>query len=190
MLCENCGKREANVRYEENINGRKKEMNLCEECSKKLGIGNMDFSMPINFSNFLGGFLEDFGNTDFMPMISELKTLKCDTCGYTFNDITNTGKLGCKDCYDVFGTRLDPILKRIQGETHHVGRIGKEIDKKIEKKMGINTESSKKEKDETQNNNKEKTKLEELKENLKQAVKDERYEDAAKYRDEINKLEK
>ena len=29
MLCENCGKREANVRYSENINGRVKQMNLC-----------------------------------------------------------------------------------------------------------------------------------------------------------------
>ena len=35
MLCDNCGKREANVRYSENINGRRKELNLCEECSKK-----------------------------------------------------------------------------------------------------------------------------------------------------------
>ena len=26
MLCENCGKREANVRYQENINGRKKRI--------------------------------------------------------------------------------------------------------------------------------------------------------------------
>lgn len=34
MLCENCKKREANVKYSENINGVKKEMNLCEECSK------------------------------------------------------------------------------------------------------------------------------------------------------------
>ena len=39
MLCENCGKKEANVRYEENINGRVRTLNLCEECSKKLGIG-------------------------------------------------------------------------------------------------------------------------------------------------------
>ena len=28
MLCDNCGKREANVRYSESINGMKKEMNL------------------------------------------------------------------------------------------------------------------------------------------------------------------
>ena len=35
MLCDNCGKREANIRYTENINGKIKEMHLCEECSKK-----------------------------------------------------------------------------------------------------------------------------------------------------------
>ena len=28
MLCDNCGKREANVRYSENINGRKKELTI------------------------------------------------------------------------------------------------------------------------------------------------------------------
>ena len=33
MLCDNCGKKEANVRYWENINGKKRELNLCDECS-------------------------------------------------------------------------------------------------------------------------------------------------------------
>ncbi len=194
MLCENCGKREANVRYEENINGRKREMNLCEECSRELGIGRMDFSMPINFSNFMGGFLEDFGNTEFMPMLSDLKTLKCDSCGYTFNDITKTGKLGCGDCYDIFGTRLDPILKRIQGENHHVGRLGKEIDKKIDEKFGVNnnqeTEKQKSNKKSEDLNKKKDSKLEELKESLKKAIKEERYEEAASLRDQIKNLEK
>ena len=62
MLCENCGNHEANVRYTEIINGEKKEMHLCEECSQKLGIGNMDFKMPINFSSFLGDFFDEFEN--------------------------------------------------------------------------------------------------------------------------------
>ena len=52
MLCENCGKREANVRYSENINGVKKEMHLCEECSQKLGISSkMDFSIILCLSS-------------------------------------------------------------------------------------------------------------------------------------------
>lgn len=182
MMCDNCGKRNANVRYSENINGRKKELNLCEECSKKLGIGQMDFSMPIDFSSFFGGFMDDFANTEFMPMINEIKTVKCNNCGYTFDDISNTGKLGCKDCYDVFEDKLDLIIKRIQGANHHVGRIGKTIDKKIENKINNNKET------EVKKEEKSESKIEELQKELKQAVKEERYEDAARIRDEIKKI--
>lgn len=183
MLCDNCGKREANVRYSENINGRKKELNLCEECSKKLGIEKMDFGMPIDFSSFLGGFMDGFGTTpDFIPMLNDLKTLKCNSCGSTFEDITSTGRLGCKDCYYVFENRLDPIIKRIQGDNHHVGRVGKIIDSKIDN--NIDKKENKKEV------NKEKSKIEKLQEQLKTAIQEERYEEAAKLRDEIKKLEK
>ena len=97
MLCDNCKKNEANVKYYENINGEKKELKLCEECSKKLGITkkmNFDFSMPIDFSNFFGDFMEDLATPEFMPLLNEVKKMKCDNCGYTFDDIVNTGKLG------------------------------------------------------------------------------------------------
>ena len=92
MLCDNCGKRQANVRYSENINGKKKELNLCEECSHKLGINHMDFSMPIDFSSFFGEFIEDFGTPEIlsMPIFDEIKALRCNNCGYTFQDITHT----------------------------------------------------------------------------------------------------
>lgn len=190
MLCDNCGKREANVRYSENINGKKKELNLCEECSKKLGIGKMDFSMPIDFSSFFGGLVEDFMTPEFMPLFDDVKSLKCDECGYTFNDIVNTGKLGCANCYETFEERLDPIIKKIQGSNVHVGRTGKIIDDKIGKKF--NAENNKKDEKETKQNSKENNKtleLEKLQEDLKSAIKDERYEDAAKLRDEIKKIE-
>ena len=181
MLCDNCVKREANVRYSENINGRKKELHLCEECSKKLGIENMDFNMPIDFSSFFGGLLEDFGTNDFMPLFNEVKQLKCDNCGYTFEDIVNTGKLGCENCYSVFEDRLDPIIKKIQGSNKHVGRTGKIIDSKISEK--INNKDSKTE------NNKDVSKVEKLQNDLKKAIKEEKYEEAAKIRDEIKKIE-
>ena len=190
MLCDNCGKREANVRYSENINGRRKELNLCEECSKKLGITNVNFNMPIDFSSFFGEFMEDFATPDFMPLLNEIKTLKCDECGYTFDDIVNTGKLGCGNCYSVFEERLDPIIKRIQGSNKHVGRIGKIIDDRITKKHEeVNKTSEKQESNIKENETKseKQNKLEKLQEELKQAIKEERYEDAAKIRDEIKK---
>ena len=191
MLCDNCGKREANVRYSENINGRRKELNLCEECSKKLGITNMNFNMPIDFSSFFGEFMEDFATPDFIPLLNQVKTLKCDQCGYTFDDIVNTGKLGCGNCYSVFEERLDPIIKRIQGSNKHVGRIGKIIDDRITKKHEeVNKTSEKQESNIKENETKseKQNKLEKLQEELKQAIKEERYEDAAKIRDQIKNL--
>lgn len=188
MLCDNCGKREANVRYSENINGRKKELNLCEECSKKLGITSMDFSMPIDFSSFFGEFMEDFATPEFIPLLNEIKALKCDNCGSTFEDIANTGRLGCGNCYEVFEERLDPIIRRMQGANRHVGRVGKIIDSKIDKKMS-NESKQKEEKTNKPKENEKKNQLEKLQEELKQAIKEERYEDAAKIRDEIRKIE-
>ena len=182
MLCENCGKREANVRYSENINGVKKEMHLCEECSRKLGITDrMDFRMPsLDFSNFFGSFLEDFSTPDFMPILSEVKQIRCDSCGSTFEDIINTGRYGCANCYDVFEDRMDPILKKLQGANRHNGRLEKISDN--------NVKFDKKEEQKAEN--KTDNKLEKLQEDLKQAIKEERYEDAAKIRDEIKKEEK
>ena len=188
MLCENCGKREANVRYTENINGRRRELNLCEECSQKLGVGQMDFSMPIDFSSFLGGFMDELTTPSFMPMLNTLKQNKCNNCGSTFDDIMNTGMLGCQDCYNTFDDELDSIIKKLQGSNRHVGRIGKIIDKKIDEKEG--KESKKTDlKNETNNKTKEDKKIL-LKRDLEQAIKEERYEDAAKIRDEIKKMSK
>ena len=189
MLCDNCGKNEATVRYTENINGNVRELNLCEECSRKLGIGEMDFNMPIDFSSFLGGFMDDLMTPEIMPMFNSLKSITCDNCGSTFDDIINTGRVGCKDCYSVFEDRLDPIIKKLQGQNRHVGRIGKIIDSKIDSKNGVENKTEKSE-NEKVTDNKEQNKLEKLQEDLKAAIKEERYEDAAKIRDEIKKLEK
>ena len=185
MLCENCGKREANVRYSENINGVKKEMHLCEECSRKLGITDkVDFRMPaLDLSNFFGSFLEDFSTPDFMPILSEVKQIRCDSCGSTFEDIINTGRYGCANCYDVFEDRMDPILKKLQGANRHNGRLGKVSNNNVKLDNNEQKEDNKKE-------NKVKNKLEKLQEDLKKAIKEERYEDAAKIRDEIKKEEK
>lgn len=176
MLCQNCGENEANVRYTQIINGVKKEMALCEKCSKELGITNIDFNMPINLSSFLG---EVFGNSEdsILPEFTKTEELQCDQCGITYDEFINTGKFGCSNCYDTFRNKLNPILKNLQGANEHVGRKGKVT------KAELNLENKKEEKP------KQKSKIDTLKENLKIAIKEERYEDAAKIRDEIKKIE-
>ena len=75
---------------------------------------------------------------------------------------------------------MDPILKKLQGANRHNGRLGKISDNKK------NFEHDKK----VDKENKAENKLEKLQEDLKIAIKEERYEDAAKIRDEIKKMSK
>jgi len=181
MLCENCKKREANVKYTQIVNGIKKEIMLCEKCSKELGIGNLGFNMPINFSNFFGEFLNDY-NDGFMPLLTKSKKVQCDKCNMTYDDFVNTGKFGCSNCYTVFEDEIDPILKRLHGGNRYIGR-------KTVKKPSVKQKIDSKEKQEEIEKNGNETKLKELKLTLKKMIKEERYEDAAKIRDEIKKIE-
>lgn len=185
MLCENCGENEANVRYTQIVNGVKKEMKLCETCANELGIEEMDFSMPIDLSSFLSEFFED-AQDNFLPEFTKTKELRCNQCGMTYDEFTHTGKFGCANCYNAFSEKIDIILKNLQANNRHVGRKGKIVKPVLDKKSIEKKEIKKEEEKE----NSSISKIDTLKENLKQAIKEERYEDAARIRDEIKKLEK
>lgn len=191
MLCQNCGENEANVKYTQIVNGEKKEMILCEDCARKMGIGNFKMNIPINFSNFLGDFFDDYKSEQLLPSFVKEKNNECNNCGELYKEFIKTGLLGCEECYDVFQNRLDPILKNLQGSVKHVGRRPLNIEEKIENKevnKDVKVESNKEEK-QTKENKKE-NKLMKLQKDLNKAIEEERYEDAAVIRDEIKKLEK
>ena len=198
MLCQNCGKNEVNFRYTQIINGVKKEMALCDKCAKSLGLESLDFNMPINFSSFLGDFLNDAMDTQFLPSFTKTGGLQCDNCGMTYDEFVDTGKFGCSHCYDIFADTLDSVFKNIHGSSIHVGRrsrlsnqekksVAEDIEKLDQKEVkGVASKSkAKTKKENAKNENQEK--IEKLNADLKQAIKEERYEDAAKIRDEIKK---
>ena len=193
MLCQNCGKNEVNFRYTQIVNGVKKEMALCDKCAKELGLESIDFSMPISFSNFFSDFFQD--TESFLPSFAKTSLLECNDCGMTFEDFANTGEFGCGNCYITFADRISPVLKKLHGSSKYVGREYREaIDELEDNKSRF--EASQKGKSEKQNKvvDKEKSKvekqLEKLQKDLQKAIKEERYEDAAKIRDSIKKLEK
>ena len=177
MMCQNCGKNEVTFKYTQVINGVKKEMNLCDNCARELGLKDLNFSMPINFSSFLSDFFNDYSD-NLLPSFMGTQTLQCKSCGTAFDDFVNSGEFGCSSCYDLFEDRITPILRNLQGATRHVGRGYREITPS----SGENTSIKKAVK-------KEESKLEKLQKDLQKAIKDERYEDAAKIRDEIKKLD-
>ena len=174
MFCENCGKNYANVKYTKIINGEKTEIHLCDECSTKMGIQN--FNIPIEISSFFSDFFDEIENDNIFPTILESKKrTKCDRCGLTFEEFISTGKLGCPECYTVFEAKLDPLLKNLSGTNRHIGRLGEIKETKLE----ANSKEENVQNSEIQN----------LKKSLKDAIKEENYEKAAKIRDEIKKLE-
>lgn len=195
MMCQNCGKNEVNFRYTQIVNGVKKEMALCDKCARELGLEGLDFNMPINFSSFFGDFFNQYAD-GFLPSFSTSKVLECDKCGMTFDDFANTGEFGCGNCYITFADRISPVLKHIHGASKHVGREYKDcIDELEYNKSKFESSQKEKQNEESKSSkediekNKKKSEIAKLKRDLEKAIKEERYEDAAKLRDEIKQKE-
>lgn len=188
MLCQNCGKNNANVRYTQIINGIKKEVMLCDECASKLGIDSISIpDFPINFKSFLGDFFNDYQENQLMPNLSNTIT-KCKKCNMTYDDFIKTGMFGCEDCYDTFADPIDALLKNLHGTARHIGRIPGKRANNI--KINEENQNNKEEKNDSNNKPNKVNKKEELQQELEKAIKEERYEDAAKIRDKLKEIEK
>ena len=186
MKCEKCNKNDATVKYTEIINGNKREMHLCEKCSHELGIDNINYSMPIDFSSFFGGLLEDsYKQEDFIPLFQEIKQLKCNNCNTTYDEFINNGKFGCEECYNVFSNKIDLLLKRLHGSSKYIGR--KALNTGNNNKI-VGTHDCTGVKADVHTDQQNSNKLQKLQDDLKKAIKDERYEDAAKIRDQIKNI--
>lgn len=169
MKCQHCNVNEANTHIKRVINGQKEEMYLCSECANELGVMD-DFSFePFSFdglfSNLLGA-----GTRAFNSLVG---IDSCPSCGCTVSDIINSGRVGCADCYDKFEDKLMPSIEKIHGRTKHIG-------KNVTYTSAINSSE-----DEVPKNS-----VETLKEELKKAVQEQRFEDAAVLRDRIKGMNK
>ena len=117
MLCQNCQRADATTHLKRIINGEAAEIHLCPECAVNLGVADM---LPgFGFFGFPGGGL----SSSDMKSVGN-KVLRCETCGFTFDDITRTGLPGCPDCYRVFREKLRPSLQKIHGRgAVHTGKV-------------------------------------------------------------------
>lgn len=180
MKCQNCGKEEANVRYTQIINGVKKEIFLCTNCAKELGVDTLEMpDFPMNFNSFLGDFFNDYMERELLPSF-QTEAVKCKTCGMTYDDFIKTGMFGCSNCYSTFSIPIETLLKNLQGSTKHIGRKLNSIKEPIKAES---TDAKQKQEEAKEDN-----KILKLQKDLEKAIKQEKYEEAAKIRDEIKKL--
>ncbi len=99
-------------------------------------------------------------------MQAQADQLECPNCGFTPADFKKAGRFGCPVCYETFKGILKPMLSNMHKDTVHRGKVP---DRALAR-VGI------------------KRKLTELESRLREAVEEEKYEDAAGLRDEIEVL--
>ncbi|SHJ51917.1 UvrB/UvrC motif-containing protein [Desulfofundulus thermosubterraneus] len=168
MECERCHQRPATVHLTEIINNEKRTMRLCEQCARELQAQAMGFFPQINLHNFLAGLLHnEFGFPTTGPTVAPAGA-RCEACGLTEAQFARQGLLGCGECYRYFGPRLEPVFRRIHGNTCHTGKVPERTGGKV---RVIN-------------------RIERLKAQLREAISREEFERAAELRDTIRELEK
>jgi len=163
MLCQECGKRPASLHFTKIVNGEKTELHICESCARERG--ELVPGTPSGFSihNLLSGLLDlEAGGA------KAVQAVRCDTCGMTYSRFSKIGRFGCSDCYKQFADKLDPLLKRVHGNTAHVGKVPKRAGGKVKARREIDR----------------------LKQELQSRIEREDFESAARLRDRIRELER
>ncbi len=168
MLCDICQKNPATVHLTEIIDEQMNELHLCEECARTKSAA---MESQFGLSDLLAGMV-DFEKPANKE--EEIVSLKCPACGLTYADFKKIGRLGCGECYNIFRKYLAPLLKRIHGSNQHVG-------KSLSKTKSSGSGSGRV--------YKKKADLQDLKDQLQQAIQKEAFEEAARLRDRIKEIE-
>lgn len=166
MICQSCGQRTATTHIKTLVNGQLTETHLCAECAQKKGYGHM-FQSWNGFGSLLGGLLGEAPAKEVQ---------RCPGCGASFQEISQTGKIGCAQCYSTFRSQLLPVIQRIHGAAQHKGKApgGSALRVTEPNRQLVAVEESP---------------IDEKKRLLKKAVEAQDFEQAAVLRDQIKEME-
>jgi protein arginine kinase activator len=119
MLCSICGQTEASIHVEGVLDNKSIKLHLCEKCAQEKGM-ELDIAKP-KFS--LVDLLANLSDWE-IPGHKNLETVRCPSCGLSYSQFREVGRLGCAQCYATFSVQLEPLLKRIHGNSKHLGAKG------------------------------------------------------------------
>lgn len=216
MMCDECGQRPATVYVTRTVNGERSESRLCTECALERGeIGPLMQSpgwLLEQFLSVLGGIGPGVAAEGTAPVRAPRRSgpepppsERCPRCGLEFAEFARTGLLGCSECYHTFRAPLGPALRRIHGAATHVGArpateaAGKPGPSTTERTAAAGRGTARRgpvrdketgaERAREDPARAKEARLSALRDQLRAAVADERFEDAARLRDEIRRLE-
>jgi protein arginine kinase activator len=165
MWCDECHAQPANVLIKKVVNHQVTEVKLCEQCAR-----HNEVAAPLMGSHALQEFVEELlaafpPPAPTFPEASEDVDAECPCCGMTYDELRETGRVGCATCYDTFHATLDKVIRQMHHGEEHAGKVPATVQK---------TSAA--------------DELQSLQAALSEAVAAERYEEAARLRDQIRAL--
>lgn len=137
-------------------------LHLCESCAQEYLSGADSSESQSSSADYQEQLAELTGDDD-----SHLEELTCPSCGINFAEFRSQGRLGCPNDYLVFENELIPLLENIHDEVQHVGKVPRRAPDASQRQY----------------------QLIRLRNELRTAVGQENYEEAAALRDRITQLE-
>lgn len=170
LKCVSCGK-PATVHFTQILNNKVHKLDLCEACAQEKGISTPGgFDLPLDLIHKKASGDKAAATADHesasSPAIETAAGLRCEKCGFTQADFKKTGRFGCPHCYETFKHMIVPMLDGMHKGTTHTGKVPRHAAARKEYH----------------------DRLSQLELTLASAIKDERYEDAARHRDEIAQI--
>jgi protein arginine kinase activator len=163
--CQVCQVREAEVHLTQIVGDEVTTLHLCGKCAAERGIATEAEAAQTP----LGAFLAAMGKGAPTPATEAL--LACPACGATLQDFRASGRVGCAECWSTFERPLRDLVRRLHGATHHTGESYRP--------------PGEPEQDATVAMRRERGRL---REQLRQAVEAEHFEEAARLRDRLRDL--
>lgn len=165
-ICDSCHERPANVQFVEQRGDQIRQLSLCSQCAQKQGINTQGGQVTLNLPSLLAQMAAGVAGGGGAGRLAGAEETTCPSCGMTAEQFREGGRLGCARCYEAFEPIIASIVRRVQAGSAHRGLAPQRLGAAPAEDIVA------------------------LKEKLKRAVKDERYEEAAKFRDRIREFEK
>ena len=162
MLCDECGKNEANFIIKMMTEDGVRERSLCPECFKKYNIHQNQMGLG-DIMKLFGGMRRRREEED--GEFSEYDDMTCFACGARFGDIRKNRQVGCSECYKEFAEPLKKLYPDVFSR-RHTGRTPT----RVYDETGVAK------------------RIERLMRELQDAIDEENYEHAAEVRDEVRQL--
>lgn len=109
------------------------------------------------------------------PERRDIMARRCPKCSITWDRLRQDGRAGCAHCYEVFADQLHEVMQRVQHAPQHHGKKPRAAEKRRNRLEHLRARRD--------------HRLEMLNRRLDEAVRAEKYEEAAKLRDQIKMVE-